>query len=221
MKKYILILLYLLASVFEIAGQHGTIAATTNNRASLGPATRVCGFGDSNMVLGDVFFLEALASDLGVDALQLGISGSLLTNLAGTPATSGIERYESQLIITPYTDYVVIQYGTNDIANSISAANYTIQLEEIVSALISIGYSPSRICLCSIPYWAGGAVSSTLDAYRTVILNIATTYGTRYFDLLQWMRDNGGNSLLTDTVHLNSTGQAGWKVGVYLAFTTP
>ena len=58
--------------------------------------------------------------------------------------------------------------------------------------------------------------------YRTEILAIATANGTKYFDLLQWMRDNGGDSLLVaaDNVHLNQTAQDAWSAGVFTALTT-
>jgi len=188
--------------------------------ASDNAAEWVAGFGDSNTVgTGSVSYLRTLAPLLGVADANVGISGSRCT---AVDATSGINRYQSQLISRPYTDYVVIQYGTNDIIASVSAATYAAALSTIVTGLISAGYTASKICLCSCPYQRSGANATALDNYRTEILAIATANGTKYFDLLQWMRDNGGDSLLVaaDNAHLNQTAQNGWSAGVLTALTT-
>lgn len=193
---------------------------TRYNLASLTQADNVCGFGDSNTRgQGTTSYLVALASSLSIVALNLGISGTRLTDVGGT-ANNGIGRYQSQIITKPYRDYVVIQYGTNDILAGISAATYGPQLNTVVSGIISAGYLPSRICLCSCPYQQAGANATLLDDYRTQILSIATALGTKYFDLLQDMRDNGGDTLLSDSVHLNATGMTRWQNGVFTALTT-
>ena len=188
--------------------------------ASDNAAEWVAGFGDSNTVgTGSISYLRTLSTSLGVADANVGISGSRCTNW---DATSGINRYQSQLISRPYTDYVVIQYGTNDISASVSAATYAAALSTIVTGLISAGYTASKICLCSCPYQRSSANATALDNYRTEILAIATANGTKYFDLLQWMRDNGGDSLLipADNAHLNQTAQNGWSAGVFTALTT-
>jgi hypothetical protein len=76
--------------------------------------------------------------------------------------------------------------------------------------------------LCSNPYQRSGANATALDNYRTEILAIATLYGTKYYDFLQYMRDNGSDSLLipADNVHVNQTAQNAMSAGVYTAFTT-
>lgn len=190
------------------------------NMASDNAAEWVAGFGDSNTVgTGATSYLRSLSTSLGVADANIGISGSRCSALN---ANSGVTRYTTQLISRPYTDYVVIQYGTNDILASISAATFATALNTIVTGLISAGYTASKICLCSCPYQRSSANATALDNYRTQIQNIATTYGTKYFDLLQWMRDNGGDSLLVaaDNVHLNQTAQDGWSAGVLTALTT-
>jgi len=51
-------------------------------------------------------------------------------------ANRGIARDQSDVITRPYTDYVVIKYGTNDIGASVSAATYAAALSTIVTGLI-------------------------------------------------------------------------------------
>lgn len=193
---------------------------TDYNMASDNAAECVMGLGDSNTVgTLSTSYLVSLGTSLGVANANLGIIGSFLTALN---SSSGIARYQAQLITRPYTDYVVIQYGTNDILGSIAPAVYASALNTIVADLIAHGQNPAKICLCSNPYQRSGANATALDNYRTEILAIATTYGTKYFDLLQDMRDNGGDSLLNaaDNVHLNQTAQDRWAAGVLTALTT-
>ena len=194
------------------------------NLASLITSDFLCTFGDSNTTGsgGSVSYAAGVASSLGVGILNLGISGSFLTNV-GAHANNGYDRWQSQIVSRPYTDYISIQYGTNDILGSVSASIYGTQLGEIVGGLITAGYDPSKICISSVPYQRDGANATALDNYRSQILTIVSTYGVKYFDLLQYMRDNGGNSLLNaaDPVHLTTAAQTAWGNGVYTALTTP
>lgn len=184
------------------------------NLATDNAAECVIGFGDSNTVgTGSISYLVSLGNSLGVRDANAGISGSRCSAL---DATSGVTRYQSDVITRPYTDYVVIQYGTNDILASISASTFATALNTIVSGLIAVGYNPNKICLVSCPYQRSGANATALDNYRTEIISIKNTHGTKYFDLLQDMRDNGGDTLLVaaDNVHLNNTAQARMAAGV-------
>lgn len=180
----------------------------------------IAGFGDSNTIgQGTTSYLVNLATSMSLVPLNLGLSGTRLTNV-GSTINNGYERYQTQLITKPYSDYIVIQYGTNDILGGVSASIFSQQYDEIVSSIISQGYSPSRICLCSVPYQASGTNSSSLDSYRTSISNIAISRSTKYFDLLQAMRDSGSEALLSDTVHLNATAMDIWGRGVFNAFNS-
>lgn len=179
----------------------------------------ILAFGDSNTKgQGVTSYVVSLATSLGLGYANLGIAGSLYTNVGAT-ANNGYDRYNESLISTPNTDYVVIQYGTNDILNAVSDTTYGTQLDAKIAEHIAAGISPSSICLCSVPYQQSSANATALNNYRTKVLATATLYGTKYYDLLQDMRDNGGDTLLSDTVHLNATGQALWAAGVLFALT--
>ncbi|NHM08013.1 hypothetical protein G4D82_12330 [Flavobacterium sp. CYK-4] len=190
------------------------------NLAADNAAECVIGFGDSNTVgTGSISYLVSLGVSLGVADANAGISGSYLTTFN---SNSGIARYKDHLFTRPYTDYIVIQYGTNDILNSVSASTFGADLNTIVADLIAVGHSPNKICLGSNPYQRSGANAAALDNYRTQISNAATTHGTKYYDFLQYMRDNGGDSLLNtgDNVHINQTAQNAFSAGVYAALTS-
>jgi lysophospholipase L1-like esterase len=186
------------------------------NLSSNVAADTVIAFGDSNTVgLGTTSYVNAVAASLGLAYKNIGISGSWF---ATNNSSSGYARYGTQVVYNPYTDYLVIQYGTNDILNSASVITYATEFNAMMSDLISRGWNPNRICLCSIAYQRDNANASLLDDYRAAILASSVTYGTRYFDLLQDMRDGGGNSLLSDNVHLNASGMTIWSNGVIAAF---
>lgn len=177
----------------------------------------VCGLGDSNTNgQGATSYLVGLASSLGCAYLNLGISGTLFTS--GT--NNGYGRFQSQVITRPYADYIVLQYGTNDVSAAVPVATYQPLFDSMVNTLITSGYPASKICICTIPYQLSNLNSSLLNDYRTALQTIATTYGTKYFDLLQAMRDGGADTLLSDTVHLNAAGQTIWQDGVYAALTS-
>jgi lysophospholipase L1-like esterase len=190
---------------------------STYNLASDTAAECVTCFGDSNTVgQGVTPYAISLGSQLGVADHNLGISGSRLTAL---DASSGITRWQSQIPTRPYTDYVVIMYGTNDILASVGASTYATALNTIVAGLISAGYSPDNICLVTPPYQVSGQNATALNNYRTEILSIQSTHGVKVFDAYQWGLDNGGDARLTDAVHIDATYQAGIANGVYAAFT--
>ncbi len=193
---------------------------TKYNLASDTTAMTVMGFGDSNTFgTGSTSYLVGLGTLMGLSYTQLGISGTRLTNVGSQP-NNGYDRFNSQLITRPFTDYIVIQYGTNDILVPVSSATYETQLNEIVSTLISEGHPASKICLVSVPYQSANANATALNDYRTAIETVRTTHGTKYWDLLQWMRDNGGDALLSDAVHYNQATQDAMRDGVYAAFTS-
>jgi lysophospholipase L1-like esterase len=200
--------------------QHADTVAQLYNKYNLGSNTAidtVIGFGDSNTVgQGVTSYLVAVASNFGTAYKQLGIAGSLFTTLN---SSSGFTRYPTQVYYNPYSDRLVIQYGTNDILSSVSSSTFSTEFNTMMTNLIAQGFNTNRICLCSVPYQRDNVNSSQLDAYRTVINTAATTYGTRYFDLLQAMRDGGGNSLLSDNVHLNASGMTIWSNGVIAALS--
>jgi lysophospholipase L1-like esterase len=203
--------------------EHQSIVNSLYNLYSLGSLTsadNVCGFGDSNTTgQGATSYLVGLSTQMGLAHLNLGIAGTLFVNSTAA-VNNGYDRYQAQIVTKPYTDYIVIQYGTNDILSFLPVGTFETQMNTMVGSLISQGYNPDRICMCSVPYQSSGANAAALNLYRTAIVNISTTHGTKYFDLLQAMRDGGGNSLLADAVHLNASGMTIWQNGVYTAFTS-
>lgn len=183
-------------------------------------AMTVMGFGDSNTFgTGSTSYLVGLSSLMSLSYTQLGISGTRFTNTSGQ-TNNGYDRFNLQLITRPYTDYIVIQYGTNDVLGAVSAATFETQLAERIAGLIAAGHPPSRICLLSTPYQRDDANETVLNDYRTAINTIATNNGTKYWDLLQWMRDNGANALMGDAVHYNQTTQDAIRDNVFTQFTT-
>lgn len=183
---------------------------TDYSLASDTTAMTVFGFGDSNTSSGSSY-LVGLASGMSLAHCNLGISGSLLSVFN---AASGVTRYAAQLNSRPYTDKCVIQYGTNDVVTGVSQSTYEAALNTVVGGMIAAGWNPAKICLCSPPYQQAGANAAALALYNTSTQNVATTYGTKFFDLYTDIKNNGGDANLADAVHLNATGQTRWLNGI-------
>ena len=180
----------------------------------------ICGFGDSNTFgISVTPYLVGLSAQMNLAHLNLGIPGTVFVN-STAQLNNGYDRYQKQLVTKPYTDYIVVQYGTNDVLAGLPVELFETQMSAMISDLITKGYNPSKICLCSNPYQKTNANATLLNSYRTAILSIATLKGTKYFDLLQDMRDNGGDSLLNDPVHLSQDAHLRWQNGVYNAFNS-
>lgn len=139
-----------------------------------------------------------VATALGLSDVNLGINATALQS--GT--NSGISRYSTQLVTRPYDDKVVILY-TN---NTEITATYLTALETVVVDLISKGYKPRNICLSTPPYRMNNAQGSLLDATSAGIQTIATTYNTGFADVINALRNGGGNSLMFDVNHVNQSG---------------
>jgi lysophospholipase L1-like esterase len=192
------------------------------NLASTITADNVCGFGDSNTFgISVVPYLTGLATAMGLGQLNLGISGSFFVDTNPSP-NNGFTRFQSQIVTRPYRDYIVIQYGTNDIlSGGANDALFYTQMNSMVGSLISQGYLPARICICSNPYLGDNNQATALNDFRTRILQVVANHNIKYFDLLEDMRSNGGNALLNaDKVHLNQAGQDRQQAGVFAAFNS-
>ena len=178
------------------------------------------GYGDSNTAgFGSTGpWLPAVGTALGLNYTNLGISGSAMQDTVGTASTSGYRR-QNQIISKSGQDWLVIALGTNDIQLSGSIDTYEEQYSEVLTNLIAAGYNPNRIVLNSPMYRMGNDKATELSAYRDVVLALSVEFGTRYFDLLQDFRDNGGDANMADTLHANATGRVRWQNGLIATIT--
>lgn len=89
---------------------------------------------------------------------------------------------------------------TNNLATRVSAGEYILNIPD--------GFKNEVHVFCPQHRSAFNVVGSENNTF--ILL------GTKYFDLLQDMRDNGGDTLLVaaDNVHLNNTAQARMAAGV-------
>lgn len=162
-----------------------------------------------------VSYTRPLGVQMGLAISNLGISGAYLTPLGGVVANSIYNR-RNLLISRPGTDWIIIAGGTNDVINSVSADNFYTYYREIISDIITSGHQANKIIMCTPPYQQGNARETELNNYRTKINDIANEFtGVLVYDFLQAIRDNGGDSLMLDSVHVNQTGQNLWQAGLY------
>jgi len=162
----------------------------------------ILGFGDS--ITQSYPWLTYIGNDMAMPIKNAGITGTLCSNVLGLP-NSGQDRWPTDVVTRPYNDIVCILYGANDVAHTVSDTNFGIGLGAIVSGLISKGYNNRNICVVSTPYQAGGINAATLDLYNAKCVNVASTYNTKYADILTAFRNGGGDSLMQvgDASHLH------------------
>lgn len=205
------------SSVLSTSATQDTINALYDkyNLSANTAADSIRAFGDSNTVgSGSTSYAYGLASSMGLGTSIDAVSGSIFTS------ATNASFYEI-LVSRPMTDYLVMQYCTNDILQSVPVATYQTKFLSFINDLINVyGWNPSKICLVTPPYQRDNANAAALDQYAALYLSTATTYGTKSWDFLSWMRANGGNSLLVDNVHVTQTAQNAMQAGVYAAFTS-
>jgi len=150
---------------------------------------------------------------LGYTESNLGIAGTSVK----TQATTIIPTKTSS------SKYLVIGYGTNDRAiGGNTAANFQSDLTNFVNAAIAKGWVNTDIILVTMPGYQlqTGVADTTIRAYNTSILNVATNLGTKYLDFYDTMIVNSpygsvktlGN-LTNDGTHPNVLGsEAHYKI---------
>lgn len=169
----------------------------------------VLGFGDSitqNTVAYPV--LTDVATQLGLPLINCGMTGTRLSNASGT-LMNGQDRYASTVITRPYADKIYILFGANDISDgAITEANFGTAMAVVVDGLLAAGYDPDNICVCSPPYRTNYlSIQSRVDGFRTQALNVATSRGVRYADVLQPLLDTGvPDTYMADSLHPTAAG---------------
>lgn len=165
-------------------------------------------------------YANIVAAHFGGYFLNRGVSGSVLQNtpssITSNPlANNGRDRYVAALLGNSKCDKVVIAYGINDInkfSQGMTVANFENDLGEVVAGLISGGYLPQNIILCTpgfmVNYDGDPNGPARHLAYNQAVQNVATLYGTKCADVYTAMLNNGGASLLNDDVHPNNGGHA-------------
>jgi len=171
-------------------------------------------------------FRELISTMLGVTGTNNGINSTPMQDTfttSGSPfANNGVDRYAATLTGGSKKDLCFIMYGSNDLGRDREIGTYTgfnivkfvDDYREVVAGLISAGYAPSEIVLCSLPFisdynngsWDGADVALH-ERYNAWIKQIAYENGTLFMDAYTATKDNGGASLLqVDGVHPNAAG---------------
>lgn len=188
----------------------------TYNLSSNQAADAVIGMGDSNTAgTGGVSYLVGLNTQSGLATANCGVSGARLIPIGGSVPTQSIYTRRTQFITKPGKDWTVIMGGTNDVNTGVSASDYQYWYNLMVQEYVNYGCDPQRLIIVTPPYILGNDLATQLNEYRDVCAGLATTYNTKYINFLDWMRNNGGDSLLVDRLHLNQTGQNGLQALVY------
>lgn len=176
-------------------------------------------------------YINLLAANAGYGSSRInsGVSNSTLQNtvqnsvavIGGAATDNGRDNYASK--VTAYNPLkVVVLYGLNDLRLNDAAytsALFQSDLDEAIAAIIAAGVTPQNITIGSPPYipLASYALFSPYNggsrvkhaAYTAACAAVATSRGTKYSDVYQYMTDNGGDTLISvDGVHPNDAGHA-------------
>lgn len=159
-----------------------------------------------------------------------GLSGTILQNtvqntvavLGGAANNNGRDTYATR--VTAYNPtHVYILYGLNDLRlndAAITSALFQNDLAELVDLLVANGTKLGNIVIGSPPYipsvsytnpvyspWDGGSAIKHAS-YVAACSSVATTKGTRFADVYQFMAENGGDALIGDGIHPNDAGHS-------------
>lgn len=191
----------------------------------------VC-FGDStafgqNATADQYRWINIVCDTLAIPVVNKGISGTVMQNRAdsgGSPrANNGRSRYVADLLGTNARSHVFILYGLNDLRytgapGSMNYANFISDYAEVVRGLLAAGISDITLMSpCWIPNggYASGSAGFTgsnrtiHEQYVAGIYNLAFVLGVKYAPVYEYMRDNGGASLVdTDLIHPTNAGHA-------------
>lgn len=190
-------------------------------------------FGDSitagASVDGNARWANRLASRLGLELRNKGISGTVLQNSSdanGHPrAENGFSRFRRDLLGEDRSDFIAILYGTNDARHtgaphSLNHDGFTRDFRALLNGLLQAGYRPQDIVVGSpvhIPdtgFAVGdpeftGQSREAFEIYVTTVRELAHDLGTFYAPVNEAMQARGRDALvLPDHVHPNPTGHA-------------
>lgn len=177
----------------------------------------------------DVRWTNRLASRLGLELRNKGISGTVLQNspdATGHPrADNGFSRFRRDLLGEDRSDFIAILYGTNDARHtgapqSLNHGGFIRDFRAVLEGLLRYGYQPESIAIGSpvhIPD-AGFAVGdpeftgqsrAAFETYVRSLRDLASDFGTYYAPVNEAMQAEGGDALvLPDHVHPNPAGHA-------------
>jgi lysophospholipase L1-like esterase len=190
--------------------EHLENIAYLQNKYSLPVAseTGVLAFGDSiTRASGLTPYVNTTGLALGLPWCNLGVSGTLFTNYSAQ-ANNGYDRYQAQLITKPYRDYILDQYGTNDLS-TVTPANFEAQYRPMMEALLAAGYPANRIVVGTITRKSGNADAALIEGVNARKRDVAADLGLVLCDnkALMDAHPNPDSLMQGDGLHLNQTGQ--------------
>lgn len=194
----------------------------------------VVGFGDSitrGVSASDAAhqWLNIVAAAKNWQLVNSGTDGTVLQNsvqnavatIGAAAANNGRDTYVER--VTAHGPIsVLILYGLNDLRLNdagFSVANFQNDLGEVIDGIVAAGTRAADIVIGSPPYipaavytmyapWDGGTALKHA-AHVAAAAAVASSKGTKYIDVYQWMADNGGNALISgDGIHPNDAGHA-------------
>jgi hypothetical protein len=155
-------------------------------------------------------FPTVLAEGYGMQKTYRGIGGSVMWWSAGGPGDSSL--YGRKYLIPNYNPstqgLLVFEYLANDAfwyGAAFDSTTWGNKYKEILdSAIILKGWNPNEVVL--ITTYVNKSTHPGGDKINREVARVAAAKGVKFVDGYSYMRDNGGNALLCDSIHPNELG---------------
>lgn len=227
--------------------KQGTGSLYVGVNSSTIPAQTIYFFGDSYTVgIGATSnyyrFSTVLSRLLGQTENNNGVSGSTMekrspVDYGGALAVNMQDRLSSiPTYVAGTTKWLVTLYGINDWrydGGSYSSTNFqTDYTSYLTYATATKGWPANRIVVTSLPYLdpanystvaaAGTPNQTTMDAFNAATLAVSASFGTKYADIYNVMKNHGGAILITtDKLHPNNIGHNTIALAIANAIVDP
>lgn len=113
--------------------------------------------------------------------------------------------------------YLFLDYGINDCAAGDPVSTFSSTLRYCIDTIINRGWKPQQIVIVSPSYCSRSDMQpafKNLKRFSDSCIAIAKSKGTQYANTYDYMLENGGNSLLYDSIHPTIEGGRVMAMGI-------
>lgn len=155
-------------------------------------------------------YTRPMSLQLNVILSNYGVSGStsndLINHYSEIPTLTADNEKEYRLLS--------IEHGINDASQSVPLATFRANLEACIANAKGKGWTNKKILIINGNYCSRTDLIISQPAYASEAILIAKEQGVQYVDIYNYTKNNGGGSLLGDTVHPTIEGGKVYARGV-------
>lgn len=156
-------------------------------------------------------YVGLLSQYLNVGYCNRGITSTAVSGSSNPDNLINI--YQDLDFVKTNTGYLTFSYGTNDTPSATWENDY----KNIIQYFIDKGFDKSKIAIVTPPYQSVQELK--LEEVLTRTANIASELNIIFVDCFTFMKNNGGDTLLSDGKHPNDAGHQIMAQLIYESFT--